>query len=613
MRVLFLYLFLLCFLSATSFSQDSTLDSLKGALSTSREDSNKVETLLELSKLYYGSSLENAMTKAIEARDLATKLNYKKGLAYAYKSIGIVYYIQDKYIKAIHAWQSSLEIFKEIRDKVGIANIQNNIGAVYFNQGDDDKALEYYLKSLELSEEIDDTLRILTACINIGAVYENKPNTYKNALEYYQRALPLAEAIHDEHALGVVLANIGSLYYTMGQDSVAMLFLERSVKTLRKSQQDLPAALNTIGRIYLRKGDFQAAINECWKGLQLAEEVSAISLQRAACECLYTSYKAIGNRNKALEYHEQMLVLDDSLQAEETSKKLQQMEFAKQVLADSMAQEEKELKTKIAYEADVRQKKRSRNLFLGGGLLVLLLAVGLYRRNRYIRKSRDEISKEKDRSENLLLNILPAEIAEELKEKGRADARDFDMVSILFTDFKGFTQTSEKLTAQELVGEINTCFEAFDAICGKYGVEKIKTIGDSYMSAGGLPIPDESSAKKTVLTALEMQRFMVDRRSELEQAGRIGFQMRAGIHTGPVVAGIVGIKKFQYDIWGDTVNTASRMESHGDVGKVNISNDTYELIKNDTEFTFEQRGKLEVKGKGEVEMWFVSRNLGEDL
>jgi class 3 adenylate cyclase len=141
--------------------------------------------------------------------------------------------------------------------------------------------------------------------------------------------------------------------------------------------------------------------------------------------------------------------------------------------------------------------------------------------------------------------------------------------------------------ATELVGELNHCFKGFDAIMEKYGIEKIKTIGDAYMAAGGLPVSSEESTKNTVLAALEMQDFISKRKAEQDTAGLLSFEMRAGIHTGPVVAGIVGVKKFQYDIWGDTVNTASRMESAGEIARVNISKATYEQIYNDSNFAFE--------------------------
>ena len=159
-----------------------------------------------------------------------------------------------------------------------------------------------------------------------------------------------------------------------------------------------------------------------------------------------------------------------------------------------------------------------------------------------------------------------------------------------------------------LVEEINVCFKAFDYIAEKYNVEKIKTIGDSYMAAGGIPHPDENSTKNIVLAGLEMQEFVTKRVIENEQKQIPFFEMRLGIHAGPIVAGIVGIKKFQYDVWGDAVNTASRIESNGMVGKVNISETLYNLIKDDETFTFEYRGHIHAKGKGEIKMYFVEKN-----
>ena len=314
----------------------------------------------------------------------------------------------------------------------------------------------------------------------------------------------------------------------------------------------------------------------------------------------------MGKSNEALVYLEKLQAIVDSLNAAETTKILQQMEFTKQVLADSIATAEKERLVEDAHREEVRKQNRTRNMMAGGGVMLMVLAGGLYGRVRYIRRSKAVLQVEKDRSENLLLNILPADIAAELKEKGRVDAQDFDLVSILFTDFKGFTAASEKLSAQELVAEINSCFEAFDGIMGKYTIEKIKTIGDAYMAAGGLPVTSDASVKNTVLAALEMQLFIAKRKADRDAKGLPAFEMRVGIHTGPIVAGIVGVRKFQYDIWGDTVNTASRMESNGEIGKVNISQTTYELLKADPEFAFESRGKIEAKGKGELDMWFVS-------
>ena len=222
-------------------------------------------------------------------------------------------------------------------------------------------------------------------------------------------------------------------------------------------------------------------------------------------------------------------------------------------------------------------------------------------------RQRNKISKARKRSDELLLNILPEEVAEELKAKGEAEAKQFDEVTVLFTDFKGFTQLSEKLTPKELVREINECFSAFDHIMQKHGVEKIKTIGDAYMAAGGLPTSNTTHANDVVLAALEIQQFMHEHKATKESSGQLFFEIRIGVHTGPVVAGIVGVKKFAYDIWGDTVNTASRMESSGEAGKVNISGTTYELVKD--KFNCKHRGKITAKGKGEMDMYFVEEQV----
>ncbi len=534
------------------------------------------------------------------------ELGDKKGIGVALNNIGSIYTEQGQGILALGFFRKSLKIREEIGDKMGIGSCLLNIGNLYIDHSNHTEALEFTKKSLKIFQEINFKLGIATAQGNIGEIYRLLG---KNplAIEYCQKGVQLSREINDRQGVAIFLQITGEIYLEQGNYPLAMENIQESLKISEELElkQEISNSLISLGRLYNLRGLHQKALISCEKELAYIRESSLIPEQKAACECLYDAYKAMGNSDKALTYHEQMIVLSDSLKTRETVKKLQLMEFDKQVLVDSIAQVEKERLVQKANDEEVRKKNKTIYIAISGALLFMILAGGFLSRSRYIKKSRDVMSKEKDKSENLLLNILPAEIAEELKSKGKADARNFDNVSILFTDFKSFTEASAKLSAQDLVSEINVCFEVFDRIMGKYGIEKIKTIGDAYMAAGGLPVPSENSLKNTVLAALEMQAFISKRKVEMDTIGKHSFQMRAGIHTGSVVAGIVGVKKFQYDIWGDAVNIASRMESNGQVGKVNISKQTYELIKNDKQFTFEKRGKIQAKGKGEIEMYFV--------
>jgi adenylate cyclase len=221
-----------------------------------------------------------------------------------------------------------------------------------------------------------------------------------------------------------------------------------------------------------------------------------------------------------------------------------------------------------------------------------------------IEKQHGELKIEKEKSDDLLYNILPEEVANELKINGTTTARHYSNVTVLFTDFVNFTKAGEHMSAQGLIDELHACFKMFDEITSKYGIEKIKTIGDAYLAVCGLPTSDPNHAANVVLAATEINDFMQDRLAKF--GSERTFAVRIGIHSGSVVAGIVGVKKFAYDIWGDTVNTAARMEQHGEAGRINISETTYNLVMD--KFSCEYRGELEVKGKGVMKMYFVTVN-----
>jgi class 3 adenylate cyclase len=254
-----------------------------------------------------------------------------------------------------------------------------------------------------------------------------------------------------------------------------------------------------------------------------------------------------------------------------------------------------------AQEAQLQLQRTQRNrsrIVAGAIILIALILTWLYLNSR--RKNKI-INTERERSDELLLNILPASVAQELKTDGQATARYYDEVTVLFSDFKDFSRISKDLTPAELVEALDRCFKAFDEIAEAHGIEKIKTIGDAYMAAAGVPESNPDDAHRAVQAALAMQDWL-EQQKDLPFSGA-----RIGLHTGPVVAGVVGARKFAYDIWGDTVNLAARLESKGKAGRVNISQATYDRISD--RFSCTPRGKVPAKGIGEVEMYFVESTV----
>lgn len=229
--------------------------------------------------------------------------------------------------------------------------------------------------------------------------------------------------------------------------------------------------------------------------------------------------------------------------------------------------------------------------------------IEIIKQKEQVEKQKQMLEEEKEKTEKLLLNILPREMADELKNKGKAKARKYRSATVMFSDFKGFTNLAENYSPEGLVAELDSYFITFDEIVNKYNVEKIKTIGDAYMAAGGVPIRNKSNAIDTTLAALEIQRTMLQIKKQKEEKGEIAWEMRIGLHSGDLIAGVVGIKRFAYDIWGDTVNIAAHMESSGEEGMVNVSESTYEAISEF--FVTEYRGKVKAKHKGEIDMYFV--------
>ena len=248
-------------------------------------------------------------------------------------------------------------------------------------------------------------------------------------------------------------------------------------------------------------------------------------------------------------------------------------------------------------------------LFIYRNFIILIIALAAFLVTHFLYhanlRSEEKLKLERMKTDQLLLNILPETIAAELKQNGKSEPVHFDCATIMFIDFKGFTQIAENLTPRELVTELDACFTQFDKITERYKLEKLKTIGDAYMCAGGIPKINATHAIDCCLAAMEIRAFMNQVKEIKQGLGVPYWELRLGIHSGALMAGVVGEKKFAYDVWGDTVNTASRMESSGTVGKINLSSVTFDLVKD--YFECEYRGEVEAKNKGKMKMYYLNR------
>jgi len=621
-------------------AQNREADSLKTALTTVSNDTARVHILLALSKINLSGNPDDAIRFAAEASELAMQLEYNSGRVLAHKYAGLGMLQKGMFIESLQQYEKSLQLFQAMGDKSGQSSVLKNIGAVYGHKGDDDKALEYYIESLKLSEEIGDTLQWLSSLSNIGTIYMYKAATHDKAFDYMRRAYDLCKRYYDPNALGSVAVNLGELHLTYNRYDSAMFYFNESLKAF-DGTADMAYTMNNIGKVYIRQKRFDKAIDIQKKAIDIAKRLDSQDNIQVSLIGIAQSYEQQGNMPMALSYYEQaealanatgakyalvdvyaglawvhsnlsdyhaafryqrmLTAIKDTVYNLETDKKLGTLQFTydldKKTAEINLLNKDSELKTK-----ELSRQKMMRNGFMGGFAVVLMFAgVFLLQRNR--------ISKEKKRSEALLLNILPEETAHELKQHGKTKARRYESVTVLFTDFKGFSAEAETMTPEDLVEVIDHYFRAFDKIIKPFGIEKIKTIGDSYMCACGLPTPDADHALKTVEAALAIREFVAKDAVQRNKQGLPYFEIRIGLNSGPVVAGIVGESKFAYDIWGDTVNMASRMESSGMPGKVNISGTTYELVKD--RFRFVHRGKVNVKHKDDVEMYFVEDKIGE--
>ncbi|MCX6303991.1 MAG: hypothetical protein NT040_03395 [Bacteroidetes bacterium] len=598
---------------------------------------------LHLSKLDF----KNALTVSNEALMIAKTIDNKNLIAQSYLNIGSSYEFMNQKIDAFRNYLNAVNIAGEAMDPLLLRKCYSQFSAFYRDAMMYDEAIDYKQKEgkIILGEHPVDSVALMWAQCDLHLVslrYQNNSlneDSVKKIIDFTirtrnNRMKDFAFALYRAHLLKSEQVDIlyrlykkiypgeflnlyatdPEMYYRL---SAYFAEFEKkpdsALRYFKKAEQLVMTApgkrhlyqsnfYNRYGQFLIRQGRKKEAVEKFTRSYTIGESdvlFGRFEFMLTACSQLEKLYQEAGDYKNAWFYASAHLRINDSISI--ISKKDQLMTGA--VKRERSQKEEAAAKDR----EKIRQGKNERNMMAGGVVflfIIFILAYWNFRKQKSLNRLLDAARK---RSETLLLNILPHETAEELKTTGKAKAKRFDEVTVMFTDFKDFTQASERMSAEKLVDEINFYFTEFDHIISRYNIEKIKIIGDSYMCAGGLPVANDTHAWDVVRAAMDFQEFMITQKEKRSNLGESYFELRIGIHTGPVVAGIVGLKKFAYDIWGDTVNTASRMENSGVPNKVNISGETYEKVKPHFRCTY--RGKVQAKHKGEIDMYFVDAGI----
>ena len=641
---------------AKAFAEEQEMDSVlhyhQLLLQIFQKNKNYEKELERLQEIAKVQEQQTYFSKAIASYQSIIVLDQTKNsfaeIAVAHNNIGYLQNHRRDFSSAIKYFRLAEEL-DAIHPSINKITLYTNLAIAYLNNEQVPEALEY----LSLAKKAAKNKPLQSAQVaHLAARAYLQEKDFYNAQQYNNEAILIAHGLADADLLSQAYATAASIHKGLFEyeDALSLyqkhlnirdsLLLEEKLREqsllqmqflLEKTEKEMRLLLVnesmnelTIQQLELERNNLQLASDKY--ELEAAQQEASLSIlqkEKAIREAAFQNKELA-----ALQAQQQLRLTQQQLEAEQKDRNiedLKQRESLQELQLQQQAALEKERLQEIELlnqqqaisDLELTQQATFRKAAYITGLLMsllLLLVIASYlfsrRTNRRlaaqkaeIEKSRIETEMEKAKSDALLLNILPSETAKELKETGLATPRHYDEVSVLFTDFVNFTNFAENISAVDLIEELNACFIAFDEIIEEHGLEKIKTIGDAYMCAGGIPVANQTNALEAVKAGLAMQEFM-RLRGEQQAAANLPFcKMRLGIHTGPVIAGVVGKKKFAYDIWGDTVNLASRMESAGETGQVNISAATYALVKE--KYTCEFRGELAAKNKGKVGMYFV--------
>ncbi len=555
----------------------------------------------------FQKALDNFEKTELQCKYAATEPNKPcENPELLYTNMGVVLHNLGRTKEGLGYLFLALEILKTREDVTAMASLEHLIATLYFNVDDRYNALSHTESAINYAKTVNDIDILSRAYRTASRIYQDLYD-FEKAFEYYNNYLELSDVRRlDDQRREMLLSERGSLLRAAESD-IKYLIVQREIKekaleATRLREQQLSKD-NEILAADARQKELEVQILQKQKEADAATVREKVALAMQADQKLRTAARDLEIQKQAA----QLDLIERENERVEAGRKASENQVA-------LLNREKDL-ADLQLLANQEFKRNTYIMGAFGGLLLLLMGLAwwfarrasrrLRMQNQKIEAQKNQIDAERGKSDRLLRNILPDEIAEELKTRGHAAPKLYESATVLFTDFVNFTKLSSSLQPERIISELDECFLAFDEIIEKHGLEKIKTIGDAFMCAGGLPVPNDTHAADAVRAAIEINQWLQQRNRDRPDA--IFQEMRIGIHTGPVVAGVIGKNKFAYDIWGDAVNLASRLEEQGETNRVNISQHTYEAIKHQFECSW--RGQREVHNKGLVDMYFVEREL----
>ncbi len=546
------------------------LDYFEKSLKIYEDLENKLGIVANLSGMAFVYVSLSNYSKALQLLEKSLNINNeignKQNIASILGNFGTIYRNLADYSKSIECYEKALLIQEELGNYHSIAINYGNIGNVYTSLSDYSKAIEYYKKAIQLSEEFGITVGLQYYYSNLGSVYTYL-NDYSTGLEYFYRALTINEKLGDKLGIASNLGNIGSVYKDLLDYPKSLEFQEKSLSINEEigDKHSIAINLGNIGMVYKMLKDFSKSMEYLKKAYYLSNEIGVKSSTMDILIHISELYEEIGDIENAFYNYKQYIQIKDEIQSEDAKSKAQLFDQRRIIEEDEKA----------------RQLKLARF----------------------------------QEQEKILLNILPVNIANRIINKETFIADHFNSVSVLFMDLVGFTSLSSIAPPKQLVYLLDSIFTKADEVVETYGLEKIKTIGDGYLAVANVTSPLKEHQKATALAALHlletMKDFTVNFPSELGNTqwtkDMNNIEIRIGIHTGEVVAGIIGKNKYTYDLWGDAVNVASRMESNSKPGRIHISEEFAKSIEQQSEFSLIPRGKISIKGKGIMNTYWLEK------